>query len=206
MPFWEKYPYALATYTVGIIVLSAAVLCLFLLDETLKRHDGTTKPEPPMSTWEILKTPGVAIVLYIYCHCSFLATVYTAVTPTFMYTDIELGGLGFSDQQIAGFMALIGASQAIWTLGVFPPLQKRIGTGTVMRWCSGFWPFFMASWVILNEILRAGLPTLFWILAPIGGVLGSGVSMGFGIFPSSFLESNHTNQNLSRSLHPTLRE
>ncbi|KAK3700392.1 hypothetical protein LTR37_016003 [Vermiconidia calcicola] len=180
VPFWEKYPYALATYVAGGIVLSSALSSLFFIDETLKRKvDGQSKVDPPMSTWQVLKSPGVPIVLYIYGHTMLLALAYTAVSPVFMYTSVKNGGFGFSDQRIALFIALAGAAQALWMLLVFPPLQKRLGTGTVLRACAILWPFFMAMYPVLNEFLRNDWNLAFWIIAPTGLVIGSGVAMAF---------------------------
>lgn len=117
-----------------------------------------------------------------------LALVYTAVSPVFYYTSVRHGGFGFSDQMIGIFTAIVGASQAAWTLIAFPLLQKGLGTGTVMRWCSAVWPFFMAGFPILNEFLRHEWTLAFWIASPTGLVIGSAVSMAFGTWTSpSFL-------------------
>lgn len=135
-----------------------------------------------MSTWELLVSPGVLMVLYILGHTMTLAIAYTAVVPVFMYTSVEKGGFGFSDQYIAIFLAISGGSQALWMLLAFPYLQGKFGTGTVMRWCAAGWPIFMVAFPVFNEFLRNGWNLAFWILAPIELVLGSGVAMGFGMF------------------------
>lgn len=181
-PLWRQYPYALATFVAGALVLSSAATSLLFLKETLKRKsDGASKTEPPMTTWEVLKAPGVAMVLYIQGHTMLLSLSYTAVSPVFMYTNVRLGGFGFSDQQIAMFLAIAGASQAFWILLVFPPLQKKFSTGTVLRGTAMAWPFFMAAYPILNEFLRNGWTLAFWIITPIAFVIGSGVAMVFGM-------------------------
>lgn len=76
-------------------------------------------------------------------------------------------------------MATIGASQAIWLLLVFPPLQHRFGTGGVLRGCTIAWPIMFAIWPVCNEFLRHNWTLTFWIVAPINLVLGSGVAMAF---------------------------
>lgn len=180
MEFWEKYPYALATFVAGALVLSSAITTLLFVNETLKRKvDGTSKPEATMSTLEVLKSPGVPMVLYILGHTMVLALMYTAVIPVFMYTSVPNGGFGFSDQWIAIFLAISGGSQAVWMLLAFPYLHKRFGTGTVMRWCAAGWPIFLIGYPIFNEFLRNKWFTAFWILAPIELVMGSAVAMGF---------------------------
>lgn len=104
---------------------------------------------------------------------------YTAVNPVFLYTDVDLGGWGFSDQQIAGFLALAGASQSLWMLFAFPRLQKWLGTGNLLRVCAVAWAFMYAGNPLLNEVLRQGWQKAFWISWPIFLVLGSGVSMAY---------------------------
>ena len=132
-----------------------------------------------MSTWDVLKSPGVPIVLYIFGHVTLLALAYTAVSPVFLFMSIEKGGFGFSPRYISYFLALAGASQAAWMLLAFPPLQRRLGTGPLLRLCAVVWPFLMASFPLENELLRHGFNTAFWIILPIGLVIGSGVSMAF---------------------------
>lgn len=121
-----------------------------------------------------------AAVLYLFGHIQLLAFAYTAVSPTFQYEKVPLGGFGFSDQQIALIIMDAGASQALWILLVFPILQKRLSTGAVLRGTSIVWPFFMVMYPVLNEFLRHGWRTAFWAIFPAGVALGSGVSMAFG--------------------------
>lgn len=133
-----------------------------------------------MSTWEVLQAPGVAFVLYLFGHTMLLALAYTAVSPVALFTSVEKGGFSFNPKYIAYFLTAAGGSQALWMLLVFPPLQRTIGTGTVLRICAFVWPIMMASYPIHNEFLRHGWTTLFWVVGPISLVIGSGVSMAFG--------------------------
>lgn len=142
----------------------------------------TQPPEPPMSTLQVLRSPGVGLVLYILAHTMTLALGYTAVMPVVMYEPVEKSGFGFSPAYISYSLATVGAAQALWILLVFPPLQKRVGSRRVLLWCAILWPFFMTAYPILNEFLRAGWQTAFWIVTPIMLVLGSGVSMAFGAY------------------------
>lgn len=162
-------------------MLSSALTTLFFVKETLKRKlDGKSKADSSMTTWEVLRSPGVLMVLYILGHTMVLALMYTAVIPVFWYTSVKNGGFGFSDQWIAIFLSISGGSQALWMLLAFPYLQKRFGTGTVMRWCAGGWPIFIFAFPVFNEFLRNEWTLAFWILAPTEQVLGSAVAMGFG--------------------------
>ncbi|KAI0803737.1 major facilitator superfamily transporter [Xylaria sp. FL0064] len=189
MRFFETFPYALSSLVVSVIGLTAVITSALFIGETLIRE---TKPDDeeesaaprlhPHSTWDLIKAPGVGIVLYNYGHVMLLAFAYTAVVPVFWATGVDLGGLGFSPLQISLFMALTGFSQAVWLLLVFPPLQRRLGTNGVMRACGLAYPFFMAVMPLLNALLRRHEPsaeTAFWILAPTLLVLGVGVSMAF---------------------------
>lgn len=134
-----------------------------------------------MSTWKLLKSPGVARVVLIFNYVMILAFTFTAVNPVFGYTPIHLGGLGFSAEQIAAFAALGGASQAAWLLLVFPRLHKRVGTGQVLLYCACAWPVFFASNVAFNFLRRHHLEAVFWATAPLTLVLGSGVAMAFSM-------------------------
>ena len=155
-----------------------------------------------MTTWELIKFPGVATVVYLYGHIMLLAFAFTAgeftgilssaaslrssstaehfsVLPLFWFTDIKLGGFGVSPLQISLFLAVAGISQALWTLLLFPALQHRFGTGGVLRGCSIAWPITFAFWPISNLFMRHHWEVSFWVVAPVNLVLGAGVSMAF---------------------------
>ncbi|KAL5117091.1 hypothetical protein ACEQ8H_005050 [Pleosporales sp. CAS-2024a] len=178
--FFHDYPYALPNMVTSIIALSAALTTFCFVKETLHIPDDT-KPtdEPPMSTWQLLKFPGVARVILIYNYIMMLAFTFTAVNPVFMYTPVRLGGLGFSPEVIAAATALVGAAQAAWLLLVFPRLHRRMGTGRILFFCALAWPIFFACNPVFNSLLRHHLTKLFWATAPLTIVLGSGVSMAF---------------------------
>ncbi|GAP90943.1 putative major facilitator superfamily transporter protein [Rosellinia necatrix] len=191
--FFEAYPYALSSIVVGLIGISAVVVSALFIEETLHRDgknggsdddddDDEAGRSPPISTWELLRAPGVGIVLYNYGHVAMLAFAYTAVVPVFWATSVDLGGLGFAPLQISLFMGLTGFSQAVWLLVVFLRLQRRIGTNGIMRLCGTAYPFFLGSMPLYNLILRPhtdGGEAVFWTLAPIMLALGTGVSMSF---------------------------
>ena len=132
-----------------------------------------------MSTWQLLKYPGVTRVLVIYNYVMLLAFTLTAVFPVFQYTPVELGGLGFSPGLIAACTGLNGASQATWLLLIFSRLHKRFGTARILYGCAIAWPIFFATSPVFNFILRHGLRVLFWFTGPPLLVFGSGISMAF---------------------------
>ncbi|KAK3329783.1 MFS general substrate transporter [Apodospora peruviana] len=207
--FFVDYPYALPSFTVGCIGVSAVVVTALFAKETLKRENvigsisgdnnigsstgGDTGGDVndvtklvstavPLSAWEIMKSPGVPIVLYTYGHVMLLAFAYTAIVPLFMFTPIDLGGFGFSPLQISLFIGLNGLAQAIWILLVFPPLQHRIGTNGVLRVCALAYPLFFAIMPSFSMLLREGSPAsvrAFWVIAPAALCIGCGISMSF---------------------------
>lgn len=148
-----------------------------------------------MSVWELLRHPGVAKVIYLYGHIMVLAFSYTAgmfdppsnqlcltniiVVPVFWFTHVKLGGYGFEPLQISLLMGATGMSQSLWTLLAFPPLQRRWGTGGVLRGCTIFWPLFFAIPPFSNFLLRQNLIVPFWIFGPVASVIGTGVSIAF---------------------------
>jgi MFS family permease len=183
------YPYLLPSLTVGAIGLSAVVVTVLFVEETLvkdqkgssREESGVRKPKP-LSTWELVRSPGIPIVLYVYAHIMLLAFAYTAIVPVFWFTKVELGGFGFSPLQISLMLALNGLSQAAWGLLVFPPLHHRIGTNAVLRGCAIAYPFLFLGFPFLNMLLREGSDasvTIFWIVTPTLLSIGCGVSMSF---------------------------
>lgn len=140
----------------------------------MKKADG-----PPLTTWQLLRHPGVAQVVLIFNYVMLQAYTYTAVSPVYSYLPVELGGLGFPPEGIAGIAALGGAAQSIWLLVVFSRLHNRVGTYRLLMYCAIAWPIFFAAAPMFNELLRHHLTPVFWATAPITLVMGSGVAMAF---------------------------
>ncbi|KAJ5340647.1 hypothetical protein N7541_009771 [Penicillium brevicompactum] len=191
IPFFENYPYALSSLVVASVGATAALSTALFVEETLKKpsntdseHEGTgvSKPSVEYTTWELLKAPGVSMVIYTYGHLMVLAFAFTAIIPVFWYTPVRLGGYGWTPLQISLMMGLNGAAQAIWLLLVFPPLQRKIGTNGVIRICASVYPIFFLICPIGNILLRQGTEAslnTFWVFVPMGLIIGCGVSMSF---------------------------
>lgn len=180
--FFRDYPYALPSFVTGVFGLSAAVISLFFIEETLEpAQQGTTnKPAPPpMTTLELLRSPGVSAVLFLYNYVMLLGMAYTAVAPVFWFTSVHLGGFGFTPLLISLFLCAAGLSQAIWLLLIFPPAQHRWGTVGVLRFCAVIWPISFIVSPICNVFLKQGFSVGFWITMPLTVMLGSGASMAF---------------------------
>ncbi|KAL1871464.1 hypothetical protein Plec18167_007023 [Paecilomyces lecythidis] len=163
--FFENNPYALPTFVTG------AIGTLHL------KGDPEAAKAEQKSILELLKWPGVALVLYVYFHVYFMGLGYTAIQPVFYFTSPKLGGFGFTPSQISLFMALAGFSQSLWILVIFPPLHRRVGTGNLLRICSVAFAFFFALNPFCNMLLRLGFVTAFWVVAITGLSIGSGVAM-----------------------------
>jgi hypothetical protein len=177
--FWHDYPYALPNFLIAAIGLSAAIITLLFVKETLHVHGDKKNTESSMSTRELIKYPGVASVLLVYNYVMLLAYTFTAVFPVTQYIPVDLGGFGFSSGQIALCTGLNGVSQAIWLLVAFPILHKRFGTGRLLGLCALAWPLLFAAFPIYSLLLQHGETTIFWATAPPMLALFSGVAMAF---------------------------
>ncbi|KAJ9262235.1 hypothetical protein DTO195F2_3622 [Paecilomyces variotii] len=176
--FFEDNPYALPTFVTGVIGVSAFLVSIFFIKETLHlKGDPQTAEAEQKSILELLKWPGVAMVLYVYFHVLFMGLGYTAILPVFYFTSPKLGGFGFQPSQISLFMALAGFSQSLWILVIFPPLHRRLGTGNLLRICTVAFAFFFAINPLCNMLLRWGFITAFWVVAITSLSIGSGVAM-----------------------------
>lgn len=119
-------------------------------------------------------------MLAIYLWTFSLAYMYTALTPVFWFEPIKLGGYGFSPSQISYLLAVGGFGQAIWTLVVFPPLHARVGSRGVIRAAAFTWCLMFAIYPAINLALRHGISkSLFWTIAVVCALMGSGISMSF---------------------------
>lgn len=183
--FFLDYPYALPSFAIATIGATSVFTTAFFVEETLKKEpladdadSGPPKPAP-LSTMQLLRSPGVGLALYGFAHVFLLAFAYTAVVPVFWATTVPLGGYGLSSLQMSLLMGLNGLAQAIWTLLVFPPLQHRIGTTGVLKVCALAYPIFFLTCPIFSVFLRNGNETAFWALAPATLAIGCGVSMSF---------------------------
>lgn len=183
--FFLDYPYALSSFVIAGLGFIGALTSAFFVTETLDKgeptpEDGVVKPkDKSLSIMDLVKAPGVSIVLYVYCHVMLLAIAYTTVLPIFLFSPVDLGGFGLLPYQISIVMAINGAAQALWLLVVFAPLQRRFGTNGVIRICAIVYPFFFALSPLGNVLLRHDAVTAFWVVAPTFQAIGCGVSMSF---------------------------
>lgn len=102
-----------------------------------------------------------------------------AVIPVYWFEPVELGGYGFEPFYNSLFLAMGGLAQTVWILFVYPPATKRFGTGGVLRYCTYVWPLCYIIVPTGNWLLKKNQRVLFWIIAPLNQVFGSGVAMAF---------------------------
>lgn len=187
--FFKDYPYALPNFAVGAICLSCVIITALFVDETLVKKPsgggselGATTHPSLLSTWELLRSPGVTMALFVYGYVMLLTFAFTAIIPVFWFTPVELGGYGLNPLHISIFMGINGLGQSIWTLLVFPPLQRRIGTTGVLRVCAVAGPFVYALCPLFNVLRRVGderAETVFWAALPASLLLGCGLCLAF---------------------------
>lgn len=189
---FEDYPYILAGAVLTLINIISIVLSMLYLEETLEPEEAphpttgasaasSSRPHR-LSTWELLKAPGVGVVIWVYTHVMFLAFAFTAVLPVYLFTPVPLGGVDFSPFRISVWMAVQGASQATWLIVAFPFLQRRIGTKGSMKACVAVYPLFFLGYILMNLLLRMDTEparATFWVVAPVVAFVGPGVSMAF---------------------------
>ncbi|GAB7338831.1 hypothetical protein MBLNU457_5524t1 [Dothideomycetes sp. NU457] len=161
--FFIDYPYALANIVAGAISLTAMLVTVFFVKETLTGVKEGAKPPKSMSTWELVSSPGVAVVLFLYSFCAFLGMAYTAVLTVFWYTKPSLGGYGFTPLMISIFLGIGGGAQTLWTLFVFPWMHKRFGNIGTLRYAWNSWPVVFAFSILGNYLLRWGQDLIFWV-------------------------------------------
>lgn len=191
LEFFEQHPYALPGFATGVTSLACALtVALFLketlLDEEALQNDGPSGQQPAsgLSVAEIVKAPGVMVVILLYGHVMLLAYAFTAIFPVLLYTPVDLGGFGFGPFLISLIMATEAASQALWLLFAFPPLHRRHGTKGVLRTCGIAYPVTFAGYILLNQLLRHGdgnnaAMVWFWVACAIESLVGPGVAMSF---------------------------
>ncbi|RDA92035.1 hypothetical protein CP533_0967 [Ophiocordyceps camponoti-saundersi (nom. inval.)] len=175
-----EHPYLLSGLAVSVIIAVAAIATALGLEETLDSKTLGREAAPTLSMRQLVASPGVVAALAIYSHVMMLAFIFAAILPLALFTPISLGGMSLSTASISAYMAVQGASQALWLVLVFPRLQRRIGTKPVLRLCGTIYPFFFGGFIVMNALLRQGSGTgrvLFWLVGVSVVTIGQGVNM-----------------------------
>ncbi|RDA82817.1 hypothetical protein CP532_6090 [Ophiocordyceps camponoti-leonardi (nom. inval.)] len=175
-----EHPYLLSGLAVTVIIAVAAIASALGLEETLDSKTVGREAPPTLSMRQLVSSRGVVAALAIYSHVMMLAFIFAAILPLALFTPISLGGMSFPTASISAYMAVQGASQALWLVLVFPRLQRRIGTKPVLRLCGVVYPFFFGGFIVMNALLRQNSDTarvLFWLVGVSVVTFGQGVNM-----------------------------
>lgn len=119
--------------------------------------DTLPNKEDKQSSLSLLKNPHIRVVMISNSYLSISQVCSDAALVLFLYTPIELGGLGLKSKQIGIYLASIGLTSALLQLLLFPSLQKRFGTKKVFAFAMSFWVSMAALLPICNWIARRGL-------------------------------------------------
>lgn len=163
-----RYPYALASLFAAAFGAIATFLVIFGITETvnLAADNGELDAQKKSSVMEALKTPGFIKVLYAHVSLQAMGMSWPAVASVFMFTRVSLGGLGLTDNQRALAFVIVGLSQSLYLLLLFPFLHARYGAVRIMRVCAVFYPFWLALCPLGNELLRRGYTVAFMAIIP----------------------------------------
>ncbi|PMB70034.1 putative peptide/nitrate transporter [Beauveria bassiana] len=202
--FLKRYPYAAPGFAVSAIAVTGVLTSVLFLEETLDykdaqktRHQASggggdnnnnNNKAERLTIWQLLRTRGIPTVLLVNGSVMIMAFAFTALLPVVLFTPVAIGGLGLSPPQISTYMAVQGLSQAVWLVGVFPRLHRRLGNKKLLTACAVAYPFFFLAYIVLNELLRVDTPPpaaaarAWWawaVVGPLAAVVGPGVSMAF---------------------------
>ncbi|KAF4439337.1 Major facilitator superfamily transporter [Fusarium austroafricanum] len=184
---FESFPFALPGIAVGVLSAMSAIVIAFCVDEAEQEKQSISDADPSATSsgldwaliWELIKAPGVSAMLCAFVHVMLIGSAFMAVGSLTLYTGVGRGGMGFSAHQIAMYMTVQGAAEAVWLLLVFPPLHRRLGTrGIIFAGVAAF-PLFFAGYILMNAFLRNGSSAAFMSYQV---VLGAMALLGPGVF------------------------
>jgi len=118
IPFFQKYPYALACIFPSVLYLPIVALAIPFFRETKPSQTVNSvggweqKSDQPPTIFSLLRYRGIAIGLLVWLAVIFLLNVLLAAGVLFLFTSIQEGGLGLSP-------VAIGKPRAICLFGFF---------------------------------------------------------------------------------------
>ncbi|RPD57572.1 MFS general substrate transporter [Lentinus tigrinus ALCF2SS1-7] len=186
-PIWERYPYLLPCLISSTLSLVAALLSIFVLEETLpgKRKrlvvdeepvvaatssDATTDiPEEdvkPHSVKQLLSIPVLRAVFASSSALGFAGSSFNSGFILMAYTPLEQGGLALSPSQIGRALSGMGAVSIPLKL-CMPVLLQRFGTLNVFDFSMLAWSACFLSMPLASLIAQASIGTT----TPIDGLV-----------------------------------
>ncbi|EGG11782.1 uncharacterized protein MELLADRAFT_90794 [Melampsora larici-populina 98AG31] len=174
--FLKNYPYFLPCFVAGSTNALAVLLGFIYLEETLESKQtkkveisplvsnqaegsSSTNDQTPIGPPSLrdLFTPTVLTVLLSFLFLALQNSAYATLVPLFSYTRLEDGGLGLSMNQIGTALSTNGFVAVAFQMGVFPMLQRRLGTLRLFRSVLLFVPLSfillpVVRWLTLRSI------------------------------------------------------
>ncbi|KAI0779428.1 MFS general substrate transporter [Fomes fomentarius] len=190
-PIWGTYPYLLPGLISAVLLIGAALLAIFALDETLpsKRElkqliaddeepliAATSSdtvidvPEPisePLSVRELLSIPVLRAVFASSSALGFAGSCFNGVFVLMAYTPLHQGGLALSPSQIGRALSFMGAVSIFLKL-CMPGLLRRYGTLNVFDFCMSAWVVTFAAMPLASWAAQSSMSAV-----PIDGLRGS---------------------------------
>lgn len=162
VPFVEEHPYALSGFLVGFMGFTAVVTSAMFLEETLSASplhssdDRDTMAESTQTTSQIMTAPRVPRAMLLFIQVMLLTFSCVAIFPIVLYTNVDIGGFGFSTAQSTMYITFQGISETVWLLAIFPALHRKVGTIGIIRLCAAAFPCLFAAHILMNALLRDG--------------------------------------------------
>ncbi|PFX20652.1 putative peptide/nitrate transporter [Stylophora pistillata] len=100
----------------------------------------------------LLRDRVVALVICVYCALSFVVIGYDELFSLWAATGSELGGLGFSTDQIGTALLCVAGPMLLLQLWVYPKLERRLGSIRVFQLANVVMGISIASLAALNTL------------------------------------------------------
>ncbi|KAF8310792.1 MFS general substrate transporter [Clavulina sp. PMI_390] len=211
-PIFRTYPYLLPCFVSSSISVVAVIMCALFVEE---RDQSTSEPSsvpslsPPPATsrpskqheatpskdqkdgknegsmLRLLANPQLRAVMLSGFMFNLLAMGFSVLFVLYSYTQVEIGGLGRSVEEIGWVLATSGTAGTIISLVVFPRLQRRFNNRLMYTFFAAFFPIAYAMMPMGNLMARlakkeGNSEALIWvaivlIIAPI--------RIGVNVFP-----------------------
>ncbi|WRT63848.1 uncharacterized protein IL334_000773 [Kwoniella shivajii] len=177
---FTDYPYLLPALFTGGSAAISAILCIFLLPETLQRAKRDAQPRDIEKSTNggmqgLLKHEQFQNVLFLYGMNNAVMFAWEAIYPLFGFTNKNLGGLGLSTQTLGVVLGLSAGLSILMTIFVFPLLHGSLSESVCLRICLLSYPaavlFFPVLWAMSFPSEGDNLPSSVWVVMTIQMVL-----------------------------------
>ncbi|KAH9948661.1 MFS general substrate transporter [Amylocystis lapponica] len=177
-PFWHAYPYLLPCLITSGGALVAALLAVFVLEETLPRkrsaqkvtddvfpygetvsdtnheRDVPSTAAKPLSIKALASMPVIRAVCASSAALGFVGSAFNNGFVLLAYTPIDGGGLSLTPPEIGRALSIMGTVSIFLKL-LMPMLLRKLGVLTVFRICMQSWPVTFASMSLLSLVAKS---------------------------------------------------